>query len=294
MVLSSRPIDESQHRVEGLSCRISHVALWARRIRRMDVNRFPPMGPWKAYAPLTLPSQLAPEGFPVCLAGSGKSIIWFAVHFDLLLVARTHVDRSSAIIQHIIALCEAGQASIVYFYFDFRDKEKQNARNLVTSLLIQLAAFSDPCCDIIHQIYSTHGNGTRQPTHDVLTNCLREMLMVMAEGPIYIVMDALDECPDHSGWPTAREEVLVVLKDLVGLHLPNLRICVTSRPEVDIKSVLNQLTIHAISLHDESEQQQGIADYVRSVVNSDVKMREWPEEDKDLVIKVLSERADRM
>jgi hypothetical protein len=120
------------------------------------------------------------------------------------------------------------------------------------------------------------------------------MLAVVAEDPIYIVMDALDECPDHSGWPTAREEVLVVLRDLVGLHLPNLRICVTSRPEVDIKSVLNQLTIHAISLHDEREQQQGIADYVRSIVNSDVKMREWPDEDKELVTKVLSERADGM
>ena len=189
---------------------------------------------------------------------------------------------------------EAGQASIVYFYFDFRDKEKQNARNLIKSLLIQLSAFSDPCCDIIRRVYSSHGNGTRQPTNDVLKNCLKEMLTIVAEHPIYIVMDALDECPDSPGMPTAREEVLVVLKDLVGLHHPNLRICVTSRPEVDIKSVLNQLTIHDISLHNESEQRKGIADYISSIVNSDVKMREWPDEDKELVIKELSERADGM
>lgn len=181
----------------------------------------------------------------------------------------------------------------MYFYFDFRDKEKQNARNLVTSLLIQLSAFSDPCCDIIHRVYSSYGNGTRQPTNDVLKNCLKEMLSVLAERPIFIVMDALDECPD-SEFPTAREEVLVVLKDLVGMHLPNLRICVTSRPEVDIKSILNQLTIYSISLHGESEQRKAIADYVSSIVNSDVKMREWPDEDKELVINVLSERADGM
>jgi hypothetical protein len=181
----------------------------------------------------------------------------------------------------------------VYFYFDFRDKEKQNARNLVTSLLIQLAAFSDPCCDIIYRVYSSYGNGTRQPTNDILKNCLKEMLIVVSEHPIYVVMDALDECPD-SGMRTGREEVLVVLKDLVGLHLPNLHICVTSRPEVDIKSVLNQLTIDSISLHDESEQQKCIADYVSSAIDSDVKMREWPDEDKELVIKELSERADGM
>ena len=176
----------------------------------------------------------------------------------------------------------------------FETRRNKNARNLVTSLLIQLSAFSDPCCDIIRRVHSAHGNGTRQPTNDVLMDCLKEMLTVVAEHPIYIVMDALDECPDLSGIPTPREEVLIVLKELVGLHLPNMRICVTSRPEVDIKSVLHQLTIHTISLHDEREQRKGIADYVSSIVNSDVKMREWPDEDKELVIKVLSERADGM
>ena len=73
-----------------------------------------------------------------------------------------------------------------------------------------------------------------------------------------------------------------------------MRICVTSRPEVDIKSILHQLTIHTVSLHDQREQRKGIANYVNSIVNSDVKMREWPDEDKELVVKVLSERADGM
>ena len=162
-------------------------------------------------------------------------------HFLLIIVAacKNSHGPSSAIIEQIIA--EAGQASIVYFYFDFRDKEKQNAHNLITSLLTQLSAFSDPCCDIIHQLYSSYGNGARKPTDDVLKNCLKEMLTVVAEHPFYVVMDALDECPD-SEMPRAREEVLVVLKDLIGLHHPNLRICVTSRPEVDIKSILNPFT----------------------------------------------------
>jgi len=194
-----------------------------------------------------------------------------------------------------MALCESGQATLLYYYFDFRDEEKQNARNLITSLIVHLSAFSDPCCDIIFNLFLTHGKGTRKPTDDALTKCLKRMLSVLAEHPIYIVVDALDECPDDYGWPkTARAEVLHVVKDFVGLDFPNLRICVTSRPEVDIKSILNQLTIHAVSLHDESEQQEGIADYVSTIVNSDEKMREWPDEDKELVVKVLSGRADGM
>jgi hypothetical protein len=204
---------------------------------------------------------------------------------------------SSAIIQHIRALCEPEprKAYLAYFYFDFRDKEKQNARNLITSILSQLSALSDTCCGVICRLYSTHGNGTQKPTDDDLTKCLRQMLSVLAEHPTYIVMDALDECPDDSGWPkTPREEALDVVRDLVGLPLPNLRICVTSRPEVDIKSVLNPLTIYAVSLHDQSEQKKGIADYIRTIVNSDRKMNGWPDEDKELVIKELSERADGM
>ena len=50
-------------------------------------------------------------------------------------------------------------------------------------------------------------------------------------------------------------------------------------------SVLNQLTIHAVSLHDESEQKEGIANYISIIVNSERKMRGWPDEDKELVIK---------
>jgi hypothetical protein len=49
-----------------------------------------------------------------------------------------------------------------------------------------------------------------------------------------------------------------------------------------------------VSLHDESGQKQDIADYVSSFVNSDRRMRRWREEDKDLVIKTLSEKADGM
>ena len=184
---------------------------------------------------------------------------------------------------------------MAYFYFDFRDKRKQNVRNLITSLLSQLSTFSDASCDVITLLYSIHGNGTQKPTDDDLVKCLKQMLSVLAEYPIYIIMDALDECPDDPGWPkTPREEVLDVVCDLVGAPLPSLRICITSRLEADIKSILNQLTIHAVSLHDQSGQQRGIADYVSTVVNSDRKMRAWPDRDKDLVVKELSKRADGM
>jgi hypothetical protein len=127
-----------------------------------------------------------------------------------------------------------------------------------------------------------------------MVECLKEMLALEAQGPTYIIMDALDECPTTSTIPSPREEVLELVDKLVGLHLQNLHICVTSRPEYDIQAVLESLTPSPVSLHDESGQQEDIAKYVGSFVHSDRRMRRWREEDKDLVIKTISEKADGM
>ena len=196
---------------------------------------------------------------------------------------------SSAIIQHIMRSRDAGRAMLAYFYFDFGDEEKQNVRNAVISLLIQLSAYSKPCCDIIYRLYSAHGKGTEQPSNGILVDRLKEMLAVTAQSPIFIVMDALDECPTYSGSPNPREAVLNILKDLVRLHLPNLRLCLTGRPEIDIQTVLSPLATHQISLHEETGHKIAIANYVSSVVS---RMRNWRDEDKEMVVDVLSERAD--
>jgi len=193
-----------------------------------------------------------------------------------------------------MALCDAGKASLAYFYFDFRDIDKQNLRHLLPSLLIQLSAQSDPCCDVLSRLYSAHNRGVKKPSDRAMIECLKEMLTHEAQGPTYIIMDALDECPTSSGIPSPREDVLGFVDELVGLHITNLHICVTSRPEHDIHTVLESLTLRPVSLHDESGQQDDIASYVASFVHSDRRMGRWREEDKELVIKTLSEKADGM
>jgi len=120
------------------------------------------------------------------------------------------------------------------------------------------------------------------------------MLTLEAQHPTYIIMDAIDECPLSSSVPSPREEVLELVYELVRARLPNLHICVTSRPELDIQTVLRPLTSHLISLHDEIGQKQDIAYFVSSFVHSDRRMRRWLDEDKNLVIKTLPAKADGM
>jgi hypothetical protein len=127
-----------------------------------------------------------------------------------------------------------------------------------------------------------------------MVECLKEMLSIETQGPTFIILDALDECPITSSIPSPREEILDLLDELVGLRLPNVHICVTSRPEHDIRVVLESLTESPVSLHDESGQQEDISDFVASFVRSNHRMKRWREEEKNLVIKTLSEKADGM
>ncbi|KAN0116376.1 hypothetical protein V8E52_005995 [Russula decolorans] len=210
--------------------------------------------------------------------GSGKSVI------------------CSTVIQDVEMMCKAGNASMAYFYFDFRDANKQGLRDLLTSLVIQISASSGPCCDILSDLYSDHDKGKNQPSDNSLAECLKNMVAVPDQPPIYLIIDALDESPNTSGISSPRDMVLQLVKELVDLSLPNLHICVTSRPEFDIRNVLEPLTSRRVSLHDQSGQKQDIEDYVRSVVYSDSQqiMKRWRTEDKELVINTLSERADGM
>ncbi len=191
-----------------------------------------------------------------------------------------------------MAVCEAGLAIVAYFYFDFRDLNKQSCHDLLLSLVSQLSTRSSPYFDILHRVYKTHESGTRQPSDDTLKECLKEMLRLPGQGPIFIVLDALDECPDSSGIPSPRSVVLQLVKELIDLDLQELHICATSRPEVDIRAVLEPLAFRSVSLHDESGQKTDIADYNRNVVNSflSTAMRRWRVDDKNLVIETLTER----
>ncbi|KAH9046635.1 hypothetical protein EDB84DRAFT_1674021 [Lactarius hengduanensis] len=204
--------------------------------------------------------------------------------------------KLSSIIQDIMAVCEAGSAILAYFYFDFRDLNKQTCRDLLLSLVFQLSISSSLCCGILKRVYTSHKNGAHQPSDDTLKECLKQMLRLPGQEPIFIILDALDECPDSSGIPSPRDEVLQLVKELVDLHLQRLRICATSRPEVDIRAVLEPLAPRSVSLHNQIGQQMDIADYVRNVVDSSssMAMRRWRVDDRKLVIETLTERADGM
>jgi hypothetical protein len=201
---------------------------------------------------------------------------------------------SSTIVEDVNNMRKQGLASLVFFYCDSEDDDKKSLRGLVSSLLVQLCDHSPSYSTILSDFYSVNGDGSRQPSDGELIGCLSDMLKQPGQATVYIIIDGLDACPDTFGIPSPREKVLKFLEGLVNLHLRNIRICVTSQPEADIRTALNPLNFRTVSLQEESGQRQDIVNYVKSVVNTDAKMRKWKAEDKELVINVLTRNVDRM
>jgi hypothetical protein len=99
-----------------------------------------------------------------------------------------------------------------YYYFDFRETRKQDVRGLLASLIAQLCAKSDSCHDILSELYSKNDAGSQQPNNHSLTECLKKMIQLPRQPMIYIIVDALDECPNSGILNTAREKVLELLR----------------------------------------------------------------------------------
>ena len=189
---------------------------------------------------------------------------------------------------------KCGLASLAFFYCDFREDQKRDMRGLLASVLFQLCHQSDSYYDILSKLHLAHCDGAQHPSDEALVRCLEEILKLQGQAPIYLIVDALDECSNTSSIPSNREKTLALVEKLVDWHLPNLRICVTSRPEIDIKVVLEPLTFRSISLHDEMGQIEDIENYIKWVVLNDPSNTMWKAQDKQMVIDVLTRYADGM
>lgn len=215
------------------------------------------------------------------------------VFFDISM-GKLIFSASSAIIRDLEQMSKLGLATMTFFFFDSRNKEKQTLRGLLSSALIQLCDQSDFYYDVLSKLHSKHGGGSRYPSDDALKECLEGMINSQGQPPVYIVVDAIDECQGAVGMPSAREKVLNLVKELIDLPHENLRVCVTSRPEPDIYDILSPIPYHSVSLHDEEGQRQDIVNYVKDVVNAYSEKDGWTRDDKNMVIDIVSRGADGM
>ncbi|KAI0309353.1 hypothetical protein OF83DRAFT_1045488, partial [Amylostereum chailletii] len=144
--------------------------------------------------------------------GSGKSIL------------------SSVIIEALKPSADTRDSPhLVDFYFDFRDSHKHECRGVLSSLAFQLAHLSSEANTLLRDLYSRNHTGTVEPSIAELNECVKHMFSVF--GEVFVILDALDECPMH----TERTKVLDMVQNIMSWKLRGLHLCITSRPETDIK-----------------------------------------------------------
>jgi hypothetical protein len=184
------------------------------------------------------------------------------------------------------------QVSLAIFYCDFKDDRKKNVSEFLSSVISQLCDQSGSYYEILSDFYSTYRNRGQSLDNDKLFQYLIKLLECPGARPVYLVIDALDECPITSSESSPREKLLLYLEALVEAKLPKLRICVTSRPEFDIEVILKPLAFRAISLHEESGQKKDIMMYIESFVNTNSNMQEnWKPEQRQEVIDELKKKT---
>lgn len=158
--------------------------------------------------------------------------------------------------------------SIAFFYCTFTDSEKQKTRNLICSLLVQLAQVMPQIPNDLSHLYNQYKNV--QPPIENMKKVLRSVLEL--SGQSFIIIDALDECIRDEG---GRTEILTLVTELSRWALPNVHILVTSRNEPDIEKALVPLvTVTPVCIQSEKIKND-IGLYVRSHLTADPDLKKW-------------------
>lgn len=104
---------------------------------------------------------------------------------------------------------------------------------MIRSFIRQLS--TSPFPEAIYRLSEKHKKCSSEPGIEELTKTLGDLIDVL--GEVFIVIDALDECPQTVG-SREREKLLGLIHSLFRNHGNNLHILATSRPELDIHSKL--------------------------------------------------------
>jgi hypothetical protein len=193
---------------------------------------------------------------------------------------------SSTIIEELSLHCHSDPSlAIAYFYYDFNNKDAlPNA--VLRSLIVQLSLRCASAPHALHSLFSQNERDGvhRDPGQEDLMSTLRTIIRSFAA--VYIVFDALDECPERSGF-------LKVLREVHGWKLDALHVLATSREEGDIQKALGGLVSREVPM-DETLVNGDIQVYVSRRLVEDIEFSMCSADEKEMVKTTLTQGAHGM
>lgn len=194
--------------------------------------------------------------------------------------------RRSTVIQYLIDT--HGDRCIAYFYFDFKDKTKQDVIGLLSSLVIQTLQHLTPFPPVLLDLF--HKHSARVPGTPSVPSCseLLDVLLTLLDlhDKVFIVIDALDECRERSS-------LLGTLTTFLARIKAHCRVFCTSRWDVDIQNVMSWLTIRSLRI--QAHHVGGdVSLFLQSTLANDERLSRHREGIKSLILEKLSEGAQGM
>ncbi|KAF8532438.1 hypothetical protein JB92DRAFT_2679476, partial [Gautieria morchelliformis] len=172
---------------------------------------------------------------------------------------------------------------VAYFYFDYHSKDIQ-PHSVLRALIEQLSSKCTSIPDSLEKLFSAYADSRRSPALDELKSTL--MSVIGSFKNVYIVFDALDECP-------SRPEFLKLLEEIHGWNLDHLHLLATSRKEQDIEETLSGLVSHQMFM-DERLVGGDIQVHVSRMLDNDIKFSKCSAEMKETIKMTLMKGADGM
>ncbi|KAF7616735.1 hypothetical protein AFLA_004791 [Aspergillus flavus NRRL3357] len=203
-------------------------------------------------------------------AGCGKSIL------------------CSTIIQDIEKYCSNDLSSIFsYWYFQFSRDETQNVKNMTRSIIRQLVPEELP--GSLVSLWEEHGRQNREPDQDKLSTVLRDVINNHTGDRLFLIFDALDECPDNE--VHERDLLFQVLKGLIDEHGEKIHLLATSRYEENIRCHLEE----SLKIDLEDRMNNDVEAFVRDALDHG-KLSRWKKEkgvNDQILAKLLDTKEPR-
>ncbi|KAJ7048703.1 hypothetical protein C8F01DRAFT_1070277, partial [Mycena amicta] len=197
-------------------------------------------------------------------SGAGKTIICSTVIEDLLVTPGS---------------------VLAYFYFYYGEANKRSSRGMLCSIISQLEEQLLHAPSPVLGLYQKLGSGAHEASIPELTACLKSLVIALSARPIFIVVDAVDECAKPN-------DLAPILHDLLHSGQGCIHVFVTSRPEDGVTKMLCPLTTCELDLS--SAIKGDIALHLGHVLSKEYPFSSWKQVHRDRVFTHLLEHSDGM
>jgi hypothetical protein len=177
------------------------------------------------------------------------------------------------VVEDVQDFCSSDSSQLVaFYYFSFSDSQKQSTTNFLRSILAQMIKQSDNAFHTAAPLYDDTEDS--EPQLDALKTMLRAI--IAAHGCVFIVADALDECPGVTAAQDERQLVSETLEEIISWQLDSLHLMITSRKIADLESMIDEIPGVVTVLIQNDHVDADTRLYVASELQKDKKLRSWP------------------